>query len=752
MVTRFSQSLLERRWAWVSGLVAITLLMSFFAARVGIDNAVDVWFVEGDPSLVTYHSFQKTFGNDEVVAIAVVDPKGVWRPDTLNTLYKLTAALEGLEGIRRVVGVPNARLVHSGDALDIRPGMSGPVDAAGAATLKALVEADPVLKDRLVMAKGTVAMLYAQMNAIDDVDAVRNDVLLAVDAQLKEHMGGLENHVAGIGVIYNALNVISQTEGGIFMGAAFLVIFVLLWPLFRSMLAVSASIGAVAAALVMTRGLYGLAGRDDNMVTMTLPVLVLIIGIADCIHILRYRASRPDEAPAKLLAHILQPCLFTTLTTMVGFAALATSKMAVVRDLGIFASAGIGLAFISSAICCAAVIASPRLTLKRPSDAESGWAGRFLAWTARFSIGNKEAILGGTCLVILLSAYGVSRVDVDTYSLGYLAEDHKVRTSSERLEALVGPYTPLEVVIRAKSGKVESIKDPTILRAVHALGQSLVKDDPQIRDAFSVADVTARMHQVHGGPGAAFEVPDDADLVATNLEIYTSDPDNEAAQLTDPAWKSLRLTLSVPNLSAKGYGALIQRVESAAQAGLPDTTSYEVSGYLPLYVKMMDYVVQSQVQSFGIAFVVVFLLIGLLFGSVRMTALAVLPNVLPVFVTLGAMGFAGIHLDAATVTITAIIIGIVVDDTIHYLHRFRAELARTGVFEEAALATALGCGRSIGATTLIFSLGFSILAFASVKSIAYFGVLTAFSMVVALLGDLLILPAVLLALKPRLAE
>jgi predicted RND superfamily exporter protein len=136
-----------------------------------------------------------------------------------------------------------------------------------------------------------------------------------------------------------------------------------------------------------------------------------------------------------------------------------------------------------------------------------------------------------------------------------------------------------------------------------------------------------------------------------------------------------------------------------------------------------------------------------------MAALSVLPNVLPVFVILGVMGFCNINLDVATVTITAILIGIVVDDTIHYLHRFRSELELAdGDFDLAAEKTAMSAGRAILSTSLIFSLGFLILAFASVKSIVYFGLLTGLAMVVALLADMLIMPAILKALQPRLSK
>jgi len=746
----FIALLIRNRWPALIALLIVTGIIGSQAVKVGIDNSVDIWFVDGDPALESYKRFQDTFGNDEVVAVAVVDDQGIWRAETLNKLHQLTADLEKVEGVKRVFSVSNARLIESdGVNLDIHAAMGGPVDAAGTEKLKAAVESDPVLNDRFVTGDDKVALLFAQMAANEDIDAVRPGILERVNTVLDG--SGLKHHVAGIGVIFNALNLISQREGAIFMVGAFLLIFALLWPLFRNLAAVLASIGAVACALIMTRGIYGFTGHDENMVTMTLPVLVLILGIADCIHIFRYRAARPDEDAAKVLAAITQPCLFTTLTTMVGFAALATSRMAVVRDLGIFASVGIGLAFISSVIMAAFVMGRPSFKLKRPPEADEGAAGRLLAWTGRFSVANKEAVLGVTCLVILLAGYGVSKVEVDTYSLGFLAADHEVRLDSDHMESAVGPFTPLEILVRGDSTEALSAQ-PAILRGIHAFQKALV-DDPQVRNVFSLADITARLHQVNSDDPATapFEVPDNEAMVAEHVETYRSDPEGQTLQLADAELRTARITASVPVLSAKGYRDLIERTMGLAKEHLPDNVTVEPSGYLPLYVKMMDYVVESQVFSFGIAFVVVFLLIGLLFRSVRMTALAVLPNVLPVFVTLGVMGVAGVNLDVATVTITSIIIGIVVDDTIHYLHRFRDELRNAdGDFIVASDATAIGCGRAIGATTTIFSLGFLILAFASVKSIVYFGLLTSLAMVVALVGDLLILPAVLVALKPRL--
>ena len=746
--------LVRHRYAAMAVLLLATAGLGVYATRVKADNSVDVWFVQGDPALARYRTFQKTFGNDETVAIAVVDPKGIWRPDVIARLRAVAAQLEAIDGISAVHGLPTTRLIGGGPgALDVAPAMSGALDAAAVEALRRRVTEDPLLRDRLVTRDGTVALLYAQMAAMGDVDTVRPRVLQRVREVMTA--SGLEHHIAGIGVVYDALNRISQREGGLFMGAAFALIFLLLWPLFRRLPAVGTTVTAVGCAVVMTRGIYGLMGRNENMVTMTLPVLILILGVADCVHILRYRSARPDEPAAQVLGRILLPCLYTTLTTMVGFGALALSRMAVVRDLGIFAATGIGLAFVSSAVCCAFLLGMRRFRMPPAPPGEAGWIGAGLRWSARLAVRRKEAVLGATFVLLLGGAYGVSRIEVDTYSLGFLPADHPVQVDNAAIERLVGPSTPLEIVV--DTGRTEGAAERTdVLRGLARAEAELRQGrgpvlGGRVRDALSLADVGARLHQVMGPAGAAFEVPADVATWAPELEVYAGAPGQQLDRLTDPARRYLRMTVSVPALSARQYGELIAAVLTVVRNNLPSDVTVQAAGYLPLYVTMMDYVVQSQVESFGLAFVVVFFLIGLLFRSVRMTALAVIPNVLPVFVTVGLMGFLAIHLDVATVTITSILIGIVVDDTIHYLHRFRDELAATGGdHAEAAVRTAEGAGRAITATSVIFALGVLVLGLASVKSIVYFGLLTSAAMVVAFVGDMIVLPAILVTLQPRL--
>ena len=374
---------MRRRWVVLGLWLVATAVAGVFALNVGIDNSVEVWFVEDDPALKAYAEFQSTFGNDEVVVAAVQDNQGIWSKQRLNRLNQLTGELEAIDGVDRVYGVTRAKLIDGGlGSLEVTDAMAAgqSLSDADVTRIKKAITSDPVLRDRLVLASDTVALLFIQMARTDNIDVRRPGILNKINTSVSQWVEATQTpiYVAGIGVVYNELNRISQSEGAVIMGAAFGLIFILLWPLFRSIWAVLATILAVACALVMTRGLYGLFDRDENMVTMTLPVLVLIIGVADCIHIFRYRASHQTESAAEVLAKIVRPCLFTTLTTMVGFASLGTSKMALVRDLGIFASAGIGFAFLSSVIVCTFALSYSSFKIRPPSDPSKGIVGRFL--------------------------------------------------------------------------------------------------------------------------------------------------------------------------------------------------------------------------------------------------------------------------------------------------------------------------------------------------------------------------------------
>jgi predicted RND superfamily exporter protein len=293
---------------------------------------------------------------------------------------------------------------------------------------------------------------------------------------------------------------------------------------------------------------------------------------------------------------------------------------------------------------------------------------------------------------------------VDTYTMEFLSPDHPVRRDSELIESRLAPYVPMEFLVRPADGAAR----PELLTAIgrwQRAGERLP------------------------GVGWSWSLIDDA---AAGMQL---EPPVDAAA-------ALRVTFSVRMQSSKNVDRTMR--ELLAEARLPAGAMVQPAGYLPLYVRMIDYVVESQISGFAFAFIAVFGVIALAFRSARIAALAVPSNLLPLLVIFGAMGIAGIRLDAATVTIATVVLGLIVDDTVHFLHCLRAELGRHDDPAAALRATVGSAGHAVLITALVMTLGFSVFALSEIKSLVHFGLLIALAMATSVLTDLVLIPALVM--------
>ena len=303
---------------------------------------------------------------------------------------------------------------------------------------------------------------------------------------------------------------------------------------------------------------------------------------------------------------------------------------------------------------------------------------------------------------------------------------------SDAIEAGYGWYLPLEFAVHAESPG--GAFDHELTTAV-ADWQARVEEAGLAQWSLSLADFG-----VNPDPWATAG----RDAVALPQPGGSPDWDVAAAGLVDDERSALRVTFGVPMSSAREWAERIEAIRSKAGPSLRPGTELTSGGYLPLYVRMMEYVVDTQVRSFAAALVLVFAVMGIFLRRPRIVLVALFPNLLPIVAVFGVMGALGIRLDIATVTVAAIALGIVVDDTVHLLHRFREELDRTGDPREAVRAALLAVGPALMSTTVILATSFAVLGLASVLSIALFGLLSAATLVFALVSDLLVLPALLI--------
>lgn len=724
--------LYDHRWTALAVALLVTGAAVGPALQVGVDTAVQHWFTEGDPALKSYRDFQATYGNDEVVLIGLYDADGLLTPDGVSTLTAATERVKAIAGVASVQSLatqPRVQTTLAGPKLV--PLIRGDtLTASQAEALRARVLQDSVYA-RFVSDDGTMAAVYARMERNAAIDGKRGAILDSMRQALVPLDASI--HLAGTGVILNALNEAATEDLFVLVLASGLLIYLLLWAYFRRLGPVLLTLGVVGTATIWMMGAYGLAGKDINMVTVVMPTLVMVVCVADCVHLLVYAADLPASLSprartVRTLTGLITPCLLTTLTTAAGFASLTVSSMAIVRDLGLFSAIGVGAGLVAAFIGAAVALSYDVVLPDRPSDdALQG----IVDGTVDLGLRRWRPVLGGTAVVLIGAIVGLAFIQADTNPIGYFFSDHHVRQDSDRIEHTLGPYTPLEFVVHTDS----SAFDPTFLRSVAQWQEQAVATGAVRWHQSPVDDLRRLQAALPGGPPV---VPSSADRARALAGLgadafpYLSDLRSHPDQL--------RLTFGMPIQSAQGIRAAIDSVRSVAR--LPAGTTLEPTGYLPLYVRMMGLLSGSLASSFGLALLVIVVAIGLLFRSAHAAALSLLPNGLPVLLALGLMGGLGIPLDAATMTVAAVVFGLIVDDTIHLLHRYTTALDSSPPV--AAIRTsARQAGRRMTITTSVLAGGFLVLVLSQLTSVVWLGLLSTVAIGAALGADLLVLPALL---------
>lgn len=693
-------------------LVAVAPLA---AAGAGLtpDNSLAVWFVRDDPALAGYRAFQREFGNDEVVAVSYRAPAGAFAPAEARVQRRAAARLRGVDGIDQVLAP--ALLADS-------IGMGEQARAF-------------LWRSGLVSRDARTVTLLARVSARPDIDEVRGDILDSVRVAVRQTLTDARPaHFAGIGVVYDALNRQTIKDSGFYLGVAFLVMGALLWLALRRWRSVAIALVPPVVVSVMTTGLFVLTDQPFTQVTSILPMLVLVIGLSDAIHLVtHYYAERrahgaligPDarrEMVARSAAWVALPNLFTALTTAAGFVALASSRMPAIRDLGLFAGIAMLILWVMTLLVGTAALSLWDVP-PPPERPQGGRMDHALAWLSIHVPRWRWAVLGAMTAITAVLLVGAARVRADTYTLELLPPDHAAVTDSRWIEANAGNYTPLEFVVRARERGVDTLRtpgvlNPEVLRRI-AEWQRRAEARPDVDRTFGVADLAAAGRAVPGGG-------------------YVSADGREG-----------RVTAFVPMTSTRGFTGTVRELEAEGARVLGPAAAIHASGYLPLYLRIVDYVVSGTIAGLAISTVIVFAMVGILLRSLKLTAAAVPTNLFPVALVFGVMGWTGIPLDIATATIGAIVLGIAVDDTIHFLFRYRAERQAGASPEEAVGVTYRETGRAVVFASMVLAIGFAVLATSSSRSIAYFGIVASISIVGAMLADLFLLPVMLLLGRRR---
>ncbi len=534
---------------------------------------------------------------------------------------------------------------------------------------------------------------------------------------------------------------------------------------------------ACAATGIVMVGFLGLVDWPVTVVSSNFMSLLLILTLSLAIHlVVRYRElheESPDAGQEALVRDMIRaksvPCLYTAITTMVAFGSLLSSGIRPVIDFGWMMAIGIVVAFVLVFTLLPAALmflepGSPHRRKDLTDKITHFFATRIQA--------HDSGILIAAGILAALSVAGTGFLTVENRFIDYFKESTEIYRGMEMIDRELGGTTPLDVIIDAPvefhEQQEEIWEDPLLAEfgMDDAESGGIASTSywfntgrlPQVADVHRYLDSLPETGKVLSVDTAIRMLRQlDEEIVSDNFELsilYNKLPDEIRDILIRPYMSEdgnqvrfgVRVFESDPSLQR---GALMQDIRNRLTGALGfDESQVHLSGMLVLYNNMLQSLYRSQILTIGVVFLAILFMFAVLFRNVKMAAIAIVPNVFAAFLVLGLMGWLRIPLDLMTITVAAISIGIAVDDTIHYVHRFTRELAKDGDYWSAVSRSHASIGRAMYYTTITVTLGFSILVLSSFVPTIYFGLLTGFAMLVALLANLTLLPLLIVRFRP----
>lgn len=712
---------------------------------------------------------QKEFGHeDDLLLIHVHVPQGVCTPEGVDLLQRLHEQLEAIPSIERVDDLTTAWAVRRGRG-------PTPLLRAGAdlAEVASTALGDPLLRGRLISHDGRAALVAAHV--VEGRD--RYDELLppveACDRIVAElaRPAGVELAVTGVPVARVRIAQRLMQDQMTFFPICGLLFLVILWFMFRDLRAVLLPLFAVGVAIVYTTGFLAVSGQPIDIINNVLPVLIFVIGISDAIHLLvRYRheleGGRPQrEALRVTVRHLMAACFLTSFTTAAGFGSLGVAKIQILVRFGLSAAVGVMIAYGVVVILVPAVLSMLGPTLspagKRTDERIQDLSEGLGVWVAkhRWAV----LVLGG----LALAAAGgfASQVHEENNIYEAFPSDSPLVIANDRLERDFMGIVPISLVVRWDEGR--SPLEPETLAYLAELEAALQAEG---FPTLSLLDLLRETNCARaGGDPAARTLPTtktEAFALLTLLQfgLEQAGRTQELARLLKPESRLLRITAQGKDEGASVLNARFERIDQllAKNAERQKTLGLEarLTGGGPVASRGVNALILDLFGSLLLAFAVIFPTMCVLLRSLRAGLISMIPNVTPLLLTLGFMGLVGMDLRVTSVIVFSVSLGLAVDDTIHFMARFRAEweaepspspgdaAALDQAYLNALLRTFRGTGGAIVTTTVLLAAGYSALLLSGFPITRVFGLCMEVTVVGALIGDLFLLPACLLILKP----
>jgi predicted RND superfamily exporter protein len=774
---------------WVTGHAVIVLLLCAAATGVALAQIVDLrsgalrlqldtsfeqMLPSGDESRAFYDRARKLFGNDETLLLVVHRPGGVFTSDVLGGIARLSKRVESVHGVSSVLSLASAPNVEGVEGeLLIGPFFeTPPSDPAGLEQVKQRAFANPLYRGTLVNDTGDTTGLVIELLDISEGEFTRLHATDVLPGWLASRLG-LRAPTAGDAAVDHQIQAIAAQELGpdvrtwlvgsahikaettrtlvqdllLVIPLAVLLIAVVALLSFRTVRGTLLPLTSIGLSVVWTLGAMVAIDPMLNLVTVSVPMLLLVIGFAYAVHIVScyygaIEAGRSWDASAATrgLYEVLLPTFLTSLTTVAGFFSLVTNPLSAVREFGLYGGIGVGFAGIAAITYVPALLQllpepKPKGSGGHGETEHAGWFDRALVALGDFDCRHAIAIFAVVMGLSVASGFGIPRIQVNSTMVSNFPPDSDVRQAVEAVNEHLGGAGQLNIVLETSYPK--GFTEPSILKQVEAL-QDWLREQPGITGSTSILDYIKLIHRgFNENAPEAYRIPASRNLVAQLLFFGASD---ETKRLVDTQQQIANVLVRTTALDSQDLGVVVRAIEGRL-AQLEEPLRGRVTGNLVLISRTNDSIAFGQAISVGSAFWSIFAIMVLLFMSVRVGLIAMLPNVFPVLLYFGALGWSGVTLNVTTGLIASIVLGISVDDTIHFFSSFNRYARQTASEREGVKQTLLHVGRPVAYTTIALCAGFAVLGLSQLQQQKEFGLLAAVTLLFAWFSDMTFTPA-----------
>ena len=772
-------------------IILLIALFSFgyFSKDFRLDASSETLLIEGDPDLKYLEEVTERYGSKEFLILTYTPNENMISEASINNLLSLKYKIQSLKWVHSVITLLDIPLLDNSDApLQERLQNFKTLKDEGINKERGFKEilSSPVFRNFVISEDGKTSGIIVNIKKnkyLDEKNKTQEEIELFKDRLKKQnHENILEIrdviksyedigkiHLGGIPMIADDMMSFIKNDIIVFGLGVFFFIIATLWFVFRKIIWILVPISSCLFSVIIMIGFLGVLGWKVTVISSNFIALMLILTMAMNIHIstrfLQLKKINPEKDIMQLItlttSKMFWPILYTVLTTIIAFLSLIFSEIKPVIDFGWMMTLGLITSLIITFTLLPSLIRFvPESKIFLKEDKES----RITSFFSTISLNNQKIIFSTTILTILLSLIGISRLEVENSFINYFSKKTEIYQGMKLIDEKLGGTTPLEVILKFPKKEISKEADDDEFDDWDDDNQNdekywFTKD--KIDTISSVHNYLDGLPQV--GKVLSFSsIVDVATLLNNNkplgtLEmgvLYSKIPDTIKTEIIDPyisikdneARINLRIIDSQEGLKRND---LIKKInyDLKNKIGL-DEKSFKLSGVLILFNNLLQSLFKSQILTLGLVMIGIFIMFIILFRNVKLSLIGVVPNFIAAFFILGIIGLLNIPLDMMTITIAAITIGIAVDNSIHYIYRFKEEFNKINDYKKTLILCHSTVGKAILNTSITIIFGFSILVLSNFIPTIYFGIFTGLAMLLAMISVLTLLPSLIMVLKP----